>query len=98
MQATLNPSGLKVRMRVLEMLQDGSIDKAVAQQLLGGDVGEGADGKKRSADQISRPGDDGAIDTPKETPSAPGDGADHGESVDELLEQVKKAKMETKFN
>ena len=80
------------------MLQNGDIDSAMARQLLGGNVGEGASGKKRSVDQISQEGGNGEIHTPKETPGTSEDGASPGESVDELLEKVKRAKLETKFN
>ena len=80
------------------MLQNGDIDSAMARQLLGGDVGEGASGKKRSVDQSSQEGGNGEIHTPKETPGTSEDGASPGESVDELLEKVKRAKLETKFN
>ena len=79
------------------MLQNGNIDSAMARQLLGGDVGEGASGKKRSVDQISQDDDNGEIHTPKETPGTSEDGANPDESVDALLEKVKRAKLETKF-
>ena len=80
------------------MWRSGAIDSATAQQLLGG---TGALDKKRSVDQVSQ--DFGTSDSqiPDDSQNLPEDDDDEatpGESVDELLQKVKRAKLETKFN
>ena len=81
----------KVTLRIVGMMQKGELDPSVAMHLLGNgglaDSAMGVGGTKRplsSADPKSP--DDGSAD------------GDVGESLDEILQQAKKAKMEPQLN
>ena len=77
------------------MYQKGELDATVAMQLLGG-VGSATnsdvegDGDKNKENTKKRPLD--AV-----TPANPPQPSDHGGSLDEVLEQAKRAKMESCF-
>ena len=75
-------------MRIVQMMQKGELDAAVAMQLLGG-AGDLLGGSKK------RPLEDGQASGSNSQEGAEGD---DGASLDDLLETAKRAKLETKIN
>ena len=83
-QSLLPP--LKVTLRIVEMYQKGELDSSVAMQLLGSSGGVPVDmPKKRSLEDGDTKTDDGQSEQ-------------EGESLDELLRQAKKAKLDPLWN
>ena len=83
----------KVTSRIMDMYRNGEIDSSLAMQLLGGALATSEDGnsRKRSLDDASGP-DEGnkAAKIGEADPDAP--------SVEELLDQAKKVKNDTRLN
>eukprot|EP00435_Cladocopium_sp_Y103_P065251 s55_g27.t1 len=80
----------EVTLRIVDMYQRGELDASVAMQLLGSGVGSLVSepkGPEPAGGKLKRSRDDGDKSEPDEEAE--------GESLDELLTQAKKAKMET---
>ena len=80
-----------MKLRIVDMMQNGELDPLVAMQLLGNTHRDKSiGGAKRSAPDGESPkdGPDSANAEPQ---------SDDGESLDELLRQAKKAKMDSWF-
>ena len=83
------PKKSKVALRIVEMYQQGELDPAVAMQLLGNKAALNAEEKKRSHAALETKGPDSSGDVTMEASGEP------GESLDELLSQAKKARMDS---
>ena len=82
----------KVTSRIMDMYRNGEIDSSLAMQLLGGALATSEDGnsRKRSLDDASGPDEVKAAKIGEADPDAP--------SVEELLDQAKKVKNDTRLN
>ena len=84
MNQSLSPP-LKVTLRIVEMYQKGELDSSVAMQLLGNTGGVPLDVSKKRPLEVGDTKQDGESDP-------------EGESLDELLQQAKKAKLDPLWN